>query len=360
VAELNWIERHAKTPIVEAIECESEVELLEQGEDTIATAQATRRLVESLGRLNAVANIRRKGRDDLDADILESATETLLRCDRGDLGSMETCIPARTLACKIVESYEAMRKYLRDASKDLRRVDPHLCNNACLVARLADWEESWEMGGKYVRQTGIMASICDAVAEIRAVQRVAPELSAMIDNCDAELFLVLPRLLWLRFATASTAAAASAATEASNSSNSKKEEAASSALLRALLPHRFGGPAAVEAGRSEPCSELRAFLEQFTETVDLLAAGDNHPGAALAREALIKRAVVGGPGLSSDAGVCAGMRATEDLMRTLEGWSVELQRHCPEEWNQCSALLVQCVSGSGGRAAGPDAGDFVV
>ena len=37
-------------------------------------------------------------------------------------------------------------------------------------------------------------------------------------------------------------------------------------------------------------------------------------------------------------------RAVEDLVRELEGYSIELQRHCAEDWNQCSAVLVQCLS----------------
>jgi len=36
----------------------------------------------------------------------------------------------------------------------------------------------------------------------------------------------------------------------------------------------------------------------------------------------------------------------EDLMLELEHWSMELQRHCPHEWNQCSAVLLRCLSGS--------------
>jgi len=47
--------------------------------------------------------------------------------------------------------------------------------------------------------------------------------------------------------------------------------------------------------------------------------------------------------------------AIEDLMRRLEGWSMELQRHCPEDWNQCSAILVQCLTRGGERQARRDA-----
>jgi len=68
-------------------------------------------------------------------------------------------------------------------------------------------------------------------------------------------------------------------------------------------------------------------------------------------EVLVKRAVAGS---SDEQGVYATFmpqsretaRATvENLMRSLESWSVELQRHCPEDWNQFSAVLVECLTG---------------
>jgi hypothetical protein len=355
VAELIWIEKQARKLIVEAIQCEVQLRLAEEREDRCMSADATRSLVKSIQQLNAVANVRRKGRDDLGVDILESALETLRRCDSQELGNVEACVPARTLASEVVESFEAMRKYLREASRCLERVDPHLCNNAGLATRLADWEESWEMGAKYVCQTDILTGICDAVAEIRAVQRVAPELSTMIDDCDVELFLVLPRLLWLRFAAAATP------------NEDKKVAAAAAAIVRTLLPHRFLPAAACGEGRKEPCAELRAFVAQFRRAADIVSGTLETQGyaqgaaaeAALAE--LTRRAVAGTARGTVEGEVDPVLRATEDLMRELEGWSVELQRHCPEEWNQCSALLVQCLSGGGaGQPPRADAADFVV
>ena len=48
---------------------------------------------------------------------------------------MPLCLPE-----DVVGSFEAMRRYLREVKKCLERVDPHLCNNVGLVARLVDWE----------------------------------------------------------------------------------------------------------------------------------------------------------------------------------------------------------------------------
>merc|ERR1719440_2444697 len=103
------------------------------------------------------------------------------------------------LAADVVESVEAMCKYLRQAGRCLERVDPHLCNNSGLVDRLVDWEESWEVGAKYVRDAPLFDAIRDTVAEVNKSQELSPTLQEMFEDCDAELFLVLPRLVWLYF-----------------------------------------------------------------------------------------------------------------------------------------------------------------
>merc|ERR1719188_1355358 len=73
-------------------------------------------------------------------------------------------------------------------------------------------------------------------------------------------------------------------------------------------------------------------------------------------EILVKRAILGsgvGEGDGSSCASCtsAASQVVEDLMRELESWSLELQRHCPQDWNECSAVLVQCVTGRSRRRA---------
>jgi hypothetical protein len=54
---------------------------------------------------------------------------------------------------------------------------------------------------------------------------------------------------------------------------------------------------------------------------------------------------VAGPGCPADGFASGGhAAAVEALMRTVEGWSLELQRHCPEDWNECSTVLVRCLA----------------
>merc|ERR1712190_259117 len=100
----------------------------------------------------------------------------------------------------------------------MERVDPHLCNNVGLVERLVDVEESWEVGTRYVQQEDLLCSVCDLVEQIQYAQHLAPALATMCEECDAELFLVLPRILWIRFL-------------------SRPQQ--HTGLLKSLLPHRL-------------------------------------------------------------------------------------------------------------------------
>jgi hypothetical protein len=218
-----------------------------------------------------------------------------------------------------------MRKYFREVANCLERVDPHLCNNAGLVARLVDWEESWEVGARYVQREKLLDSLCDVVSEVRSAQRLVPALTAMCEDCDVELFLVLPRIIWLRFLD---------------------EPQQQVELLKSLLPHRFADS---DNGQVSWDSATQDFLVKFQIVKSFF------PDSASAWETLVKRVVLGS-GSSEKAEAYQGLAAhlreavepqIEELMRELESHSIELQRHCAEDWNQCSAILVQCLSNDG-------------
>jgi len=149
----------------------------------------------------------------------------------------------------------------------------------------------------------------------------------MIGNCEAELFMVLPRLVCLGCAA--------------------KPAAPRAALLRELLRHRW----AEQEGCSQMGLELWGLVQDYRATATVLCVAPSGCGGsescracASAREALVRRAVAG-PGCPTDHFASKEhAAAVEVLMRTVEGWSLELQRHCPEDWNQCSAVLVRCLA----------------
>jgi len=349
IVELIEIEEKARRLIVQAIEHERCLQLL-QGQAADATPathdfkEERKRLVQCIARLNSVANFRRKGRDDLGVDVLDDATMALRRCDEAEDGgeSSEAISAARILATDVIESFVSMCDYLKEVERCLERVDPHLCNNAGLVSRLVDWEESWEVASRYVQHEKLLSAVCDLVAELRAAQRVAPAMSNMVEECDVEVFMMIPRIVWLRFAAAPSK---------------------HMALLHSMLPHRFletdssGNDAEKQV---QVDVELTVFLDKFKHAKELLVGAQpvgavGVPSAAAAEtaawEILVRRVVAGAEGREEVyARLAPSMRegaqaAVEDLMLECEKWSIELARHCPEDWNQCTSILMRCLSG---------------
>jgi hypothetical protein len=351
ISELVDIEAKARSHIVQAISLEQRLQQMETqyAEDVWSVKEypeVLRELVGATARLNSVANVNRKGRDDLKAEVLLEAHSTLRQCNAIGSASREwknssssthedskVLSAAKVLATDVVESFNAMRQYLCEVGNCLERVDPHLGNNCGLVARLVDWEESWEVGSAYLQEKRALHALCDAVAEIQRVQAFAPKLAEMCEECDVELFMVLPRLMWLRFLAM------------------PQQQIP---LLARLLPHRFAG-----AATANPIlgPELQSFSEKYSDVERTLskmwhAAGTptNVDHAMDVRMLLTKRVISGTD--DEVAALYAGMppayaekakAQVEGLLHELEAWSIELQRHCPEDWNQYSAVLVHCL-----------------
>jgi len=337
IMELIEIEEKARRLVVQAIERERHLQLIE-ARNLHPVSQQTeyreelKRFVACIAHLNSVANVRRKGRDDLSMEVLLEAMQTLSRCDDQEKGgeNSEKLAAARILAKDVLDSFTAMREYLREVGRCLERVDPHLCNNSGLVARLVDWEESWEVGTRYVQQEQMLTAVCDLVAEIRSAQRIVPALAQMCEECDVEMFMVMPRLAWLRFLD---------------------KPAQLQGLFKSLLPHRFD-----ETEAWKPDAELASLMEKFNGTKQLLGTmsakqGEQQSSQEATWKMLVKRVVNGANGEDTYQSIEPTLRepaekAVEDLVRDLEAWSMELARHCPEDWNQCCGILVQCLSGS--------------
>lgn len=150
-------------------------------------------------------------------------------------------------------------------------------------------------------------------------------------------------------------------------------------LLRSLLPKsRFG-----EARDSDVYEffintisyddELRGFVEKFQKAKELLktsallssaqsaGATDAMLGEqteATVWELLMKRVVLGSSATEEVYGNLApafreaAQSAMEDvIMHDLERFSMELQRHCPQDWNQCSTILVHCLQSDGQKTS---------
>jgi NAD(P)-dependent dehydrogenase (short-subunit alcohol dehydrogenase family) len=341
IHELMGVEERARGMVTTAVHSEQRLQELEHsvpGSRFVVLGKKQRdsnysseqgHFVDSVSKLNSVANVRRKGRDDLKADILVAALSALQ--EQGCTRRGSTGGAAVVLATDVVESYECVRQYLRKVGGCLERVDPHLSNNPDLVERLVDWEESWEVASRYVQKPALLGAICDIVEELRLLQRIAPEFKSMCDDCDVELFLVLPRIVWLWFLC---------------NPDTRAE------LLRSLLPHRFGG----ENGVGDTWdAEISGLLDKFRQVHKLLMESSRSCDAVSHAQELLARRVVKGSSSAADFDGIAGERvsgaqaAIEGLMRDMEKYSMELQRHCADDWNQTSAILLQCLEGSMGK-----------
>lgn len=347
INELINIEEQARQLVVRAINAEQTLRELEarhglgtQGRP--ACIEAQRNLVSCISRLNSVANFRRKGRDDLPVEVLVDAVDALLRCDTAEKNgeNTERLAAARMMSTDVVESFGAMRKYLQEINKCLERVDPHLCNNVGLVAKLVDWEECWEIGVRYVQNEQLLNGICDLVAEMRLAQRIAPDLLAMCEEVDAELFVVMPRIIWLRALT---------------------KPAEQLAVFKSLIPHRFIADSGSQLDGVWHCdAELSEFIEKF-RTANALLMGNWRSAARISERAaweiLIKRVVNGAGSKNKDdtySMLSPRVRlqaesAVEEFLNKLERWSMEMQRHHAEDWNQFSAVLISCLSGGNSK-----------
>jgi hypothetical protein len=338
IFELIVAEQKAKSYLQQAIQEERGLRMLKL-ESSRACRDGERRLIRCLCVLNSVANQRRKGRDDLTVEILWSARATLQRCTAESAGEAASGLAA-ILAQDVVTSYETMREYLRKVEGCLERVDPHLCNNSCLVDRLVDWEESWERGARYVQDQDLFAALCDTFAICRRAQAVAPALNMMVQECDADLFMVLPRIIWLRFLF-------------THHSVLK--------ILQTMLPHRFPADAdSVQPVSARPIvdAELGVFMDQFQDCMRTLRLGlskasyfATDDAETIALDMLIQRSVsfsarnceihddiAIGLGLQQDA-----RNAIDSIVHGIEKWSIELQRHCPHDWNTCCAIMAKCL-----------------
>ncbi|OMJ78668.1 hypothetical protein SteCoe_21474 [Stentor coeruleus] len=199
VHELMAIESDARRYIEQAIQLEHQITVLdsnykEKNKSTIDSPEVFEmksRLVTIIGKINSVANIEGKGRDDLTIDIL-NASEGLLR----RMSTQTKCI--RNLAEKIRQSFSGLRVLFRKYSQNIEIVDPQLKNNPELVDALVKFESSWERGKIYFlnsRKCNQLVFLSNMIESTSSKYRVFKE---QLECSDSELFVSIPALLILK------------------------------------------------------------------------------------------------------------------------------------------------------------------
>jgi len=322
IFELMRIEEEARRMVTDAIHFENHLRRLEDDRAQGSPVEARHQLVQSIARLNAVANFKRTGRDDLTSLILESAFEVVRQPERhADRDA------AFVLATDVVSTLNALRKYFRHAATYPERLDPHLRNNRRLVEKLVAWEEAWEVGLVYLPHRALRQSLCSTAACLRSIHSSDAFFRNLATDCDVELFVVLPRLLWLFYLD---------------------HPEQHLALLESVLPSVFEKVGDECSSATLPGKDLQEFIGCYATVRQHLhngsLRGPNTKGAARAVAALCTRAIRG-PGWQGARQLDdAVSEAIETFMLRLEHWSMQLQRHCPNDWNKLSAVLMHCLN----------------
>ena len=197
VHELMAIESDARRYIEEAIQLEDKISALE-GKSTEKTKieneeifELKSKLVTIIGKINSVANIEGKGRDDLTIDILKAAEGLLKR-----ISTQVRCIT--NLAEKIRQSFVALRTLFRKYAQNIEIVDPQLKNNPELVDALVKFESTWERGKIYFlnsKKCNQLVFLASMIENVSGKYRVFKE---QVDCSDSELFVSIPALLIIK------------------------------------------------------------------------------------------------------------------------------------------------------------------
>ena len=199
VHELMAIESDARRYIEEAIQHEQDLTALElvykensrSMLDSAEVLDIKSKFVQVLGKINSVANIEGKGRDDLSIDILKAA-EALIR----RMTTPTQCI--RSLADKIKQAFLGLRVLFRKYAQNIEVVDPQLKNNPELVEALVRFETSWERGKIYFlnsKKCNQLVFLSNLIESTGGKYQVFKE---QLDCSDSELFVSIPALMIIK------------------------------------------------------------------------------------------------------------------------------------------------------------------
>ncbi|CAG9335665.1 unnamed protein product [Blepharisma stoltei] len=199
VHELMVIETDARRFITESIEIERELTVFETREKSKGKLifesdeynHCRERLVTMIGKINSVANIEGKGRDDLTLDILLAAEGITRRM------SSSQSSPLKSLADKIKNSFSSFRSLLQKYEVNIEVVDPQLKNNSDLVEVLVKFEESWERGKTYILNTKRYNRVVYVHSLIEKTAEKYELFKQQLEYSDSELFVTIPGLIVL-------------------------------------------------------------------------------------------------------------------------------------------------------------------
>ncbi|CAK9040162.1 unnamed protein product [Durusdinium trenchii] len=266
-------------------------------------------LLAKVCEVNACANYRGRGRPKMSYQVLESAADEFLECQAAGAETHAEALAVReALAKHVLTGFLHLRSYLFDIRGRMLEIDPQLRNNSKLQNCLVAWEDAWELGARFLRPKDVLNALCSLSVRLGHLQRDHESFAQMVDSQEAELFLVLPRLVLL---------CALASPEVS------------SPFTAAMLPEQFEERVSSLLGLcfsrgTRRSSEWDELLSKFQEIEK------DCSWKQLVRYALK------GPSSAED-------ETLKVFLTELEALTFDLTRRRPEDWNSCSSLLLRCA-----------------
>lgn len=259
-------------------------------------------LLRKVCEINSNANVRGRGRPQMGFHVLQAAADDFLACQASE-PTLETSVQA-AFAKHVLEGFLHLRSYLFDMRGRMLEIDPQLQNNRQLQNCLVAYEDAWELGSRFLRPHDVSGALCSVAAQLGTLQQEHQDFASLVESQEAELFLVLPRLVLLC---------------------SLAGPERSSPFTATMLPSHF-----------EEVSEGDDLGPDFSRTAEwdeLLKKFKDLEQERSWRQ-LVENALRG-PSSAQDEPMKA-------FLTQLEALGFELTRRRPEEWNSCCSLLLRC------------------
>lgn len=159
--------------------------------------KAKSKLVEWICKINAVANVNGKGRDDLKYSILEAAEERKLQAQEYmnllEFGNKKSCFTQ--LYNNLYSSLNNFRLLLTKYSENIEVVDPQLKNNVELVEAITDFENIWSKGNLFLVDENKFKCFLVTGWYIEQLIEKYSNFRTQIECRDYEIFMAIPTLI---------------------------------------------------------------------------------------------------------------------------------------------------------------------
>lgn len=270
--------------------------------DPTERTEKMKELLRKVCEINSNANVRGRGRPQMGFHVLQAAADDFLACQASE-NTPESSVQA-AFAKHVLEGFLHLRSYLFEMRGRMLEIDPQLQNNRQLQNCLVAWEDAWELGSRFLRPQHVSGALCSVAAQLGTLQKEHQDFASLVESQEAELFLVLPRLVLLC---------------------SLAGPESSSPFTATMLPSHFE-----EVSEGD---ELGRDFSRTAEWAELLKKFKDLEQERSWRQ-LVENALRG-PSSAQDEPMKA-------FLTQLEALGFELTRRRPEEWNSCCSLLLRC------------------